>query len=229
MGISVLQHQSSGRWDQLGQVPCALALPLERDVIVLGMILSLAGGCIQGYLIYSSFITPVQLHSPSCPSWTGLKHGFRSSIRQKGRWSFLSSLNTLPCHSQERPSCCWGGGMLPAVCAPLEQGLRAVFLSPPVSTQIPLLLKQIFKLWKGKIPSQYWKCLFPQEYPFIFSPSVDDYLILATFLFNFLFLFLLVEELFFLFHRYQEILTQSQGNTCGSRSSLAVQRGSLLQ
>lgn len=134
---------ASGHW-QVGPAGtssslCALGLPLERDVIVLGVILSLAGGCIQGYLIYSSFVTPVQLHGPSCPSWAGLKHGFRSSIRKKGRWSFLRSLNTLPCHSQEHPSCCWGGGMLPAVCAPLEQGLRAVFLSPPVSTQIPLL------------------------------------------------------------------------------------------
>lgn len=94
------------------------------------------GPCIQGYPIYSSFFTPVQLHSPNCPRRTGLRHGF--SVGRRGD-SNLWALWT-PCHDTAKsPSCCCDRGMLPAVCVPLEQGRRAVFQSPPVSIQIPLL------------------------------------------------------------------------------------------
>lgn len=73
----------------------------------------------------------------------------------------------------------------------------------------------------------------PSRIPFSFSHSMDDYLYFSQFPIYFLFVFLLVEDLFFFFFPPLPVdLNTISGKylwTCGSRSSLAIQQRLLLQ
>lgn len=86
--------------------------------------------------------------------------------------------------------------MLPAVFVPLEQGLRTVFHSPLVSTQIPLLrhLETEVEAVERQNTKSTLEVSLPSRIPFFFLVWMT---ILASLLFNLL--FLLVEDLFFSF------------------------------